>query len=753
MGLSASRRRTALAICIALVVGFCVTVRVQRGASFAVLSFDDIGQAAAAALGAGACYWRAVRSAGRWRLSWALIGSGLAAWSIGQFIWSYYELISSDEIPFPSLADAGFLLFPVFCLAGLFARPSAVFVGRARARALLDGVMVAGSLFIISWATTLGIVYHAGAQSRFAFAVSLAYPASDVVMVTIAVIVASRAKLNGGLALLVGGLASMAVADSAFTYLVAKGTYVTGAFTDVAWVAAFLAIGLSALFPSSAETEGTLQVEGSVAIALPYVVLSAGTVATLIGLIRELDTTVIFAVESVVVAALLLRQLLVVVDNRRLTLDVVAQKDELTYRAFHDPLTGLANRALFYDRVGHAIELHRRDLVSISVIYVDLDDFKSINDAFGHDAGDAVLVAVADRLRSVVRTSDTVARLGGDEFAILLEDDADATLLARRLLDGLRDPFVVGDRRLPVRASIGSTTLEPWRGAVDIDDLLKQADIAMYSAKRAGKGAAVNFTPVLATVAGGKDDLEMRIALNDDVQAGRIGTVFQPIVHTVSGELYAYEALARWSYNGRRVPPIEFIPLADRGGFLADLDLVVARRALEMATAGEFRPGGMIVSTNIGLTRILENDLPGRLDALMREFCVPPDQLVVEVSEQDALEDPQIVAALEQLREIGVTLAVDDFGVGYSNLSRLETLRPGIVKLDRSFIAPLDDARASRTVIQSAIQLAHDLGAIVVGEGVETQRQRDALAELECDTIQGFLIGVPTVRGPSVEVA
>jgi diguanylate cyclase (GGDEF)-like protein len=479
-------------------------------------------------------------------------------------------------------------------------------------------------------------------------------------------------------------------------------------------------------------------------VALPYLLVLIATLAEIVGLLRQSAAPVTLIVIAAALAALVVRQLLVVLDNRRLAHDVMAQQEELTHRAFHDPLTGLANRALFYDRVAHALDLHHRDLRPVSVMFVDLDDFKSVNDAFGHDAGDAVLSAVAERLRAVVRTGDTVARLGGDEFAVLLEDDGDAALLAARLLDALTLPVAITDREVPVRASIGTATLDPAQPHTDIQDLLKRADLAMYAAKHRGKGTAVAFSPALRK--GVEDDLELRIALHEDVRIGRVDTAFQPIVHTRTGELYALEALARWQHNGRAVPPVEFIPLADRGGFLAELDLLVARSALGLAASPQFAAGQVIVSTNVGLTRMSEAELPRRLRALLDESRVAPGRLVVEVSEQDLLGEARTVAALTALRDLGVCLAIDDFGVGYSNLSRLEALTPDIVKLDRSFVIPLADPDAPVKLLRRVIELAHDLGAVVVGEGVETPRQRDTLAALGCDAVQGFLIGAPASR-------
>jgi diguanylate cyclase (GGDEF)-like protein len=737
MELSAPRRRTALFLCVALVAGFAVVLRVKPGGELFTQSFDDIGEAVAAALGAIPCFWRAVRTSGRWRLSWALLGAGLAAWSIGEWIWSYYEVIEGSEVPFPSLADAGYLLFPVFCLAGLFVRPSAAFVGRARLRVLLDGTMVVASLFILSWATALGAVYHAGAQNTFSLVVSLAYPASDLVLITVAVLVASRARLDAGLVLLVGGLTSMAVADSAFAYLVAAGTYGTGAFTDVAWVAAFLAIGVSALFPTAEHANSGERVDGSPVIVLPYLLLLAGIVAMFIAIVHNGGTPVTFGVETTAILALLLRQLIVVLDNRRLTLDVMAQKAELTYRAFHDPLTGLANRALFYDRLAHALDLHRRDLRPVSVVFVDLDDFKSVNDAFGHDAGDIVLTEVARRLLDVVRTGDTVARLGGDEFAVLVEDDGDPTGVAERILESLSAPVRIGDRLAPARASIGTTTLDPGRDSCDIQELLRRADVAMYSAKRAGKGTSVSYVPGLGGVA--ETDLARHTALREDIAAGRIDVDLAPIATPTSGTLLALGATPRWSYLDADVALADVVALADRSGQLADLDLCIIEQAIAAARLLD-DTAPVLVTTRIPLARMADLELPRRIGELIARLRLDPGHVVIGIDEPDTPDQADAVAVLDALRGAGAGLAIDHFGVGYSNLARLELVQPDLVRLGGSLVAPLVTAPQRTLLLRRVIELAHDLGAAVVADGVDTDAVRDALTDIGCDAVQGAVV-------------
>ena len=708
-----------------------------------VRAIDDYAQGGAAALACLACSWRAVRAGGRWRLSWALVAVGLGCWAAGEGVWSYYEVVVRRDAPFPSAADIGFLGFPVLALAGLLTRPSAAFTGRGRIRVVLDGIMVAASLFVITWLTSLGGVFHAGSNDRFSFLVALAYPASDFVLLTVAVLVLIHGTVRAGLIVLCLGLVSLAVADSAFTFMMTAGTYHTGAFVDIAWFAGFLIIGFSSLMGQPDDAAGDERVEVSITLALPYVMVLLAAVAQVVQAVRDRIDLVTLLVTLAALTALVVRQFLVVLDNRRLTQSVLAQRAELSHRAFHDPLTGLANRALFYDRVEHALDLHRRDMRPVSVVFMDLDDFKTVNDLHGHDVGDTVLTTVAQRLLAAVRPGDTVARLGGDEFAVLVEDEGDCALLGARLLDAMAVPIVLGAHEVSVSASVGSTTLLPEHGGADVPTLLKQADVAMYAAKRGGKGRTVHYSTAVHLEPAPSATEEMERALVADVRAGAVEAAFQPMQRLATDEVLAHEALARWHHGGRAVPPDVFIPMAERLGVLADLDLIMVGRCLARVAAGS--PGGrpVLVSANLGITRFEADGVAERLLELVARCGVPPHRLIIEISERDMVDPDTTDRVIATLRECGVGLAIDDFGVGWSNLARLDALRPDLVKLDRSLVTPLADRRSARTLLGHVIGLAHDLGALVVGEGVETPDQLQILRDLGCDAAQGYLIARP----------
>lgn len=485
-----------LAVAAGMVV-FVAVLRLPTASALTDRAIDDLGQLVAAAVATGCGWWSVRRSTGPVRRSWRLMTAAAGCWAVGEATWSYYELIARQDVPFPSAADAGFLLFPLLAGIGLLLWPSVALHGGARWRTLLDGTLVAGSLFLLSWTTALGSAVSDGSDSLFAYLVSVAYPTADLVLLTVAVVVVAHARdaAHSGLAVLAVGLTSLSVADSGFAYLNATGRYQTGSIVDAGWVAGFLLMAVAAATTSSDITAPTTgaSVDSSGRTLLPYLPAGVGLAAGLIAGLSGRESTVTLVAAALVVTALLGRQLLAVYDNQRLVRELLAAQQALHHQAFHDPLTGLANRSLFTDRLRHGLELHRRDLRPLSVLYCDLDGFKDVNDSLGHDAGDVVLKAAAERLLAVTRTGDTLARLGGDEFAILLEDDGDAAAVAGRILDGFARPVTIDGHSLGVGISIGIASLEPAHPAVTATELLRRADSAMYDAKRNGKGTAATW--------------------------------------------------------------------------------------------------------------------------------------------------------------------------------------------------------------------------------------------------------------------
>jgi diguanylate cyclase (GGDEF)-like protein len=418
-----------------------------------------------------------------------------------------YELVSHRPVPFPSPADVGFLLAIPLAAAGLLAFPGAPRRAARRARVALDGAIIAASLLFVSWATVLGPLWHAKAEGLLAQTISLAYPVGDVVIATIVFIVVGHVSRNHRPALIVVGVAlcAMAVADSAFAYLTNQNSFDIGNGLNSGWVIGYLLIALAALHPAEAVPTRVLRdasaadvqaMDSRATILLPYFPLMAAVGVGVSRVARHGRIGPFLAVTGTVLLTLFVaRQLIALLDNLALSralstaVGQLEQREELlTYQAFHDGLTGLANRSLLWDRIGHAVALGGRHRRSLAVLYIDLDGFKEVNDTLGHAAGDQLLAAVAERMRAVVRPSETVARIGGDEFVVLVEmvEERSPEALATRLLESLITPFMVAGTRIVVGASIGIAI--STGGGITPDDLVRSADAAMYDAKRSAKG-------------------------------------------------------------------------------------------------------------------------------------------------------------------------------------------------------------------------------------------------------------------------
>ena len=495
--MSATERPAAKVVAAALVVVTVSAVVLVSGVGGPGLqtAYTDLVQLAAAVAAACTAAAAARRTTGRARLSWAALSAASASWAVGETIWTWYELVLGEATPFPSFADIGFLGFPLVAAVGLLLRPTAG-VGLDRKRTVLDASLATGALALVSWQTVLGAVLGAGGTG-LEQAVSLAYPVGDALLLALVALALGRSRARMSLGLTAAGIAALALSDSAFVYLAATGTYNAGAL-DLGWIVGFVLLALAPLaepvgrqpddkHPGRTQQTQTGQVHG--ASVYPYVPLVLSSAVTLgFTLSGRPPNSGQLVLASGIVGLLLLRQYLTLRQNAALTVQLAQREAELRRLAFHDPLTGLANRALFYDRLTHALELHARDQRPVSVIFLDLDDFKLVNDRLGHAAGDELLIRVAERLSMTLRRGDTVARLGGDEFALLLEDGAVGANVADAVSAALRTAFVVTGSSVQVGASIGLVHLPAEAPSATADVLLVKADTAMYAAKRAGKG-------------------------------------------------------------------------------------------------------------------------------------------------------------------------------------------------------------------------------------------------------------------------
>jgi diguanylate cyclase (GGDEF)-like protein len=427
---------------------------------------------------------------------------------------------------------------------------------------------------------------------------------------------------------------------------------------------------------------------------------------------------------------------------RRVTRRMRRQMEEIEYRALYDELTGLPNRTLFRDRIEQAILGARRENGSAAVMLLDLDRFKEINDALGHETGDQLLVELGARLRDGLRGSDTVARLGGDEFGVLLPTGAmeHATELAERIHAALEEPFVLGELPLEVAASIGVVAYPEHGGAVDA--LLQHAEVAMYVAKEAHAKTAV-YDAEQDT----NDAARLALAgeLRRAIEGGELVVYYQPKADLVSGRIVGAEALVRWQHPDRGlVPPNEFIPIAERTGLIKPLSRYVLAAALAQCAAWHRDGHELHVSVNLTIPDLLDLDLPDRIAALLAETGASSEQLELEITESTILADPfRVRDVLNRLNEMGLRLAIDDFGTGYSSLAYLKRLPVQTIKIDRSFVMAMDKSPSDATIVRSTIDLGRNLGLDVVAEGVETQDAWDALRSQGCTLAQGYFISRP----------
>ena len=426
-----------------------------------------------------------------------------------------------------------------------------------------------------------------------------------------------------------------------------------------------------------------------------------------------------------------------ITDRKRL-------EDELSYQAFHDSLTGLANKALFQDRLEHATARMERAGGHLAVLFLDLDNFKTINDSLGHAAGDEMLTRVAEILVSCLRRVDTAARLGGDEFAVLVEDipgPDEAVRLAERILAAIRRPVIVGTTELSTTASIGITYDRP---GITCDQLLRNADLAMYTAKERGKNRFEKFESEMHATAMAR--LEVEADLQRALAGRELIVHYQPILDLRNGTIFGFEALARWRHPTRGLlNPAAFIPFAEESDLINRIDSLILAAACTQTRGWqlEHHLTDLVVSVNVSSRRLIDVTLAQDVTAVLDEVGLDPSSLILEITESAMMRDTEVAARnLDVLKDLGVRVALDDFGTGYSSLSFLERLPIDILKIDKTFVDTIE--QQSHTGLAPAIvQLAQTLGHLAIAEGVEGAAQAAILRQIGCQLGQGYHLGIP----------
>ena len=421
-----------------------------------------------------------------------------------------------------------------------------------------------------------------------------------------------------------------------------------------------------------------------------------------------------------------------------------ARTVEAMEEAFHDSLTGLPNRALFLDRLQHALDVAGRRQTELCVLFVDLDRFKAVNDSIGHAAGDELLRAAAERLSDCTRAADTAARFGGDEFAVLLEDDGRGVhpdAVADRIIAAMRRPFDVEGKEVFIGATVGIAHARD--ASLGPDELLRNADLAMYRAKKAGGNRAATYETAMRTALLARIELEadLRHALDRD----ELSLVYQPVVELESGRTVGVEALARWAHPTRgMIAPLTFIPVAEEIGVIGAIGRWVLREACRQLAAWRRLAPGLVLNVNLSAVQLRDDRLAGDVEQALRAHGLPGAALTLEITESMLLSgDEDTAARLRRLKALGLSIAVDDFGTGYSSLSYLKQFPVDALKIDKSFVDTVARSTADSTLARTIVELGRGMRLETIAEGIETVEQLERLRMLDCELGQGYHFSVP----------
>ena len=845
-----------------LAVAFTAAYYTQGGATAKLGLYIPVALGSAAAVALGVRLHRPPRPG-----AWLLLGAGLLSFALGDTVFYGYEAHTGETAPFPYWSDALYLACYVGLMLGLVSLARGT--GRADRASLVDAAIVATGVGLPLWVFFVAPYAADPESSLFARTIAAGYPVADVFVLAAAArlwFLPVRHPL--AVRLLVSAVPPLIVADVVFGAQTMLGTWRTGTWVDLGWLAFYVLTAVAALHPSSSQpaaervsagrmsrsrvvglvlaclvapvmllTQDALGGEvSSVPVAVAFVLVtvlvllrvtdlvesltiaeekqrstarfqqlvqSGSDLITLVGQgggVRYVSPSTVRVLgrptEELVGTALL--ELVHPADAARLTEHLVRAFDghvapavevrlqtrsgawlwvealasppspdedgvpcivvtsrdvserkgleeQLTAQAMHDPLTGLANRRLFHDRVGHA--LAQRDTAGVTVLFLDLDDFKLVNDSLGHAAGDELLVTLAERLVASVRVGDTVARLGGDEFAVLLQDDVGpgtAERMAARLIEALHQPVSLSSSEQRTRVSIG---IAPAQAGESTEDVLRNADLAMYMAKGGGKGRYATYQPEMYAATIGR--LELLADLRTAIEGGELRLHYQPTVDLRTGAITGVEALVRWQHPLRGlISPAQFIPLAEESGLVVPLGRWVLRAACAEAAQWPQQPGQAPVSIAVNLSTRHLSDLSVVDDVrlALAESGLAPERLVVEITETSLVDDEDVVlGVLHALKDVGVRLAVDDFGTGYSSLSYLRRFPVDVLKVDKSFVDGLGLAGSGEAagLVEAILGMARTLRLTTVAEGIEEPDQLAELTLLGCDSAQGYLLSRP----------
>jgi len=704
-----------------------LSVCLPANAGIAMLSVVQLSGGAAVLAG----IWR-FRPAHR--AGWLLLGTGCLLLGSGAAVWLVYVAILKKPIPYPGWSDAVFVPGYLEIAAGL----AVMIRQRTPAReiqAVLDALILSVGLAFANWVFLTGPATQGAGLSTAQHILTIGYPLIDVMIVgLVARLLFTAGRLSPSLALLAVGTLVLLGGDVSYAVLVRFDGYHTGALPDQLWMLSLVLIGAAALHPSMRQLAVATESKrvGTTRLHLGFMVVAmlVPSIVVIIMLLTGGDShsPALAATTIVLLPLVAIRTLHLVQALRRV--------------AVGDELTGLVNRDGLMDRLDRRRAGRSGDRAAL--LFIDLDHFKNVNDTLGHAAGDQVLVTVGARLRSLVRDSDVLARLGGDEFVIVCEDmpsPAEAERLAERVVATLAEPFVVEGHTLFLGGSVGVVTID----TSPAETLLRNADVAMYAAKAAGRSRWLRFSPAMIEALSDEVtlDTEFRQALKRD----EFVVYYQPVVDLISGRMLGAEALVRWRHPTRGLlGPAEFVPAAEKNDSIIELGTwVLGEACREAARWQTARPDDRPLTMAVNISsRQLTADLTETVEAALVVTGLDPHALNLEVTETALLDNfADAEAVLAELRELGVAISIDDFGTGHASLTYLRRFAVDTVKVDLSFVRGLGVNPGDTAIVKAVIGLADAFSLSVVAEGVETAEQLLLLRDMGCAMAQGYFLCRP----------